>query len=102
MLHRTTEPGTNRLSTMASATPSTRDGVLSVMPEINSPTETAAPALSRPARAAQGTAEPRRGFRRANRPMIPPRRLGDPAGSVEWEGPDDMVSPLTFVLMFVS
>ena len=91
MLHRMTAPGTNWLSTMASETASTRDGALSVMPEINSPTETAAPALSRPARAAQGTAEPGRGFRRASRPMIPPRRPGVPAGSVEWEGPDDMV-----------
>ena len=84
MLQRTTEPGTNRLSTTASDTPSTSDGVRSVMPAINSLTEMAAPALSSPARAAQGTGEVRRGFSRARPLMIlrmgPALRFGGPVG----------------------
>ena len=67
MLQRMTAPGTKRLSTMASETPSISDGARSVIPEINSPTEIAAPALSRPASAAHGTVEPGRGFRRSLR-----------------------------------
>ena len=67
MLQRMTAPGTKRLSTMASETPSTSDGTRSVIPAINSPTAIAAPALSSPASAANGTVEPGRGLSRARR-----------------------------------